>query len=128
MKPYSFSLDLRERVIKAYDQKVGAQAKVAKIFGVSVPWIKKLLRQRRETGSLAPKPHGGGRQAAFDGENLEELKELVKQNPDATVRELGELSGVKCNVMAVWRTLKKLGCRRKKVALRCGTGQAPRLI
>ena len=114
MKPYSFSLDLRERVIKAYDQKVGAQAKVAKIFGVSVPWIKKLLRQRRETGSLAPRPHGGGRQAAFDGKNLEELKELVGQNPDATLRELGELSGVKCGVMAVWRTLKKLGCRRKK--------------
>ena len=119
MKPYSFSLDLRERVIKAYDQKVGAQAKVAKIFGVSVPWIKKLLRQRRETGSLAPKPHGGGRQAAFDGEKLEELKELVKQNPDATLRELGELSGVKCGVMAVWRTLKKLGVVEKKVASRC---------
>jgi len=110
----TYSLDLRERVIKAYDQKVGAQAEVAKIFGVSVPWIKKLLRQRRETGSLAPKPHGGGRRAAFDGEKLEELKELVKQNPDATLRELGELSGVKCGVMAVWRTLKKLGCRRKK--------------
>jgi len=49
----TYSLDLRERVIRAYDRKVGPQAEVAKLFGVSVPWIKKLLRQRRETGSLA---------------------------------------------------------------------------
>jgi len=119
----TYSLDLRERVTKAYDQKVGAQAEIARLFGVSVPWIKKLLRQLRETGSLAPKPHGGGQQPAFDGEELENLKELVGQNPDATLRELRELSGVKCGVMAVWRTLKKLGCRRKKsrFTLRSGT-------
>jgi transposase len=122
----TYSLDLRERVVKAYDQKFGAQAKIAELFGVSVPWIKKLLRRRRETGSLAPKPHGGGQQPAFEGENLENLKKLVEQNPDATLQELGELSGVKCGIVAVWRTLKKLGCHRKKVVIRCRTGQAGR--
>ena len=121
----TYSLDLRERVVKAYDEKVGAQAKIAEIFSVSVPWIKKLLRQRRETNSLAPKPHGGGQKPAFEGEKLENLKELVKQNPDATLQELRELSGVKCSVVAVWRTLKKLGCRRKKsrYMLRSRTGR-----
>lgn len=122
----TYSLDLRERVIRAYDQKVGSQAEVAKLFGVSVPWIKKLLRQRRETGSLAPKPHGGGRQPAFDSEGQKQLKELVEQNPDATLQELAELSGVKCGFMAVWRTLKKLGVRRKKVASRRRAEQAGR--
>jgi transposase len=121
----TYSLDLRERVVKAYDQKFGAQAKIAELFGVSVPWIKKLLRRRRETGSLAPKPHGGGQQPAFEGENLKNLKKLVEQNPDATLQELGELSGVKCGIVAVWRTLKKLGCHRKKsrYTLRNGTGR-----
>ncbi len=53
---------------------------VAGLFGVSVPWIKKLLRRRRQTGSIAPKPHGGGWTPKFSGAKLEELKkELARR-------------------------------------------------
>jgi len=110
----TYSMDLRERVIRAYDQKVGTQEQVAKLFGVSARWIKKLLRRRRETGSIAPKPHGGGWTPKFSGEKLERLKALVEQNPDATLQELLEQSGVDGSIMAVHRALERLGCRRKK--------------
>jgi transposase len=114
----TYSLDLRERAVRAYDRKKGTQEEIARLFGVSVPWIKKLLRQRRETGSIAPKPHGGGWTPKFSGEVLQRLKRLVQENPDATLQELLERSGVPASIMAVHRALKRLGCRRKKS--RCG--------
>ncbi len=110
----TYSMDLRQRVIRAYDHKVGTQEQVARLFGVSVPWIKKLLRRRRETGSIAPKAHGGGWTPKFSGAKLEELKTLVEQDRDATLRELVDRSGVDGSIMAVHRALERLGCRRKK--------------
>ncbi len=110
----TYSMDLRERVMRAYDQKVGTQEEVAKLFGVSVPWIKKLLRRRRETGSIAPKPHGGGWTPKFCGRKLEQLRALLEQYPDATLQELLDRSGVDGSIMAVHRALQRLGSRRKR--------------
>ena len=110
----TYSPDLRERVIQAYDRQAGTQAEVAEVLGVSVSWLKKLLRLRRETGSLAAKPHGGGWAPKFDGAHLEALKQSVQEDPDATLQELLERSGVQGSIMAVQRALERLGCRRKK--------------
>lgn len=107
-------MDLRKRVIRAYDDGVGTQDEVAELFGVSVAWLKKLLRQRRQDGSIAPRPHGGGWTPKFNGEKLERLKGLVQQDPGATLAELLERSQVPASIMAVQRALKRLGCRRKK--------------
>ena len=110
----TYSVDLRERVIRAYDDGVGTQDEVSVLFGVSVAWIKKLLQQRRRSGSIAPKPHGGGWTPKFSGQKLERLKGLVQQDPDATLGELLERSQVPASIMAVQRALKRLGCHRKK--------------
>lgn len=107
-------MDLREKVAAAYDAKEGTQEALAARFHVSVSWVKKLLRRRRNTGSLAPKPHGGGRKSKFCGAELEALKQLVVQDADATLEELLKRSKVKASVMAVYRSLVKLDCRRKK--------------
>jgi transposase len=58
-------MDLRERVVAACDQGVGTRAQIAARFSVSVSWIRDPLR-RRETGSIAPRPRGGGRAPAFE--------------------------------------------------------------
>ena len=110
----TYSMDLRERVIRAYDRKVGTQEQIAKLRGLSARWIKKLLKRRRETGSIAPKPHGGGWTPKFCGEKLEQLKSWVEQDPDATLQELLDRSGVQASIMAVHRALERLRCRRKK--------------
>jgi transposase len=110
----TYSIDLRERVIRACDEKVGTQVQIAELFGISVPWIKKLLRRRRETGSIAPLPHGGGWTPKFSGARLDQLKSWVEQDPDATLEELLERSKVDGSIMAVHRALERLGCRRKK--------------
>ena len=107
-------MDLRERVIQAYDARKGTQAEIANLFSVSVSWLQKLLRFRRATGSVAPKPHGGGWTPKFTGEHLEELKKAVEQDPGATLEELLEGSKVEASIMAVQRALVRLDCRRKK--------------
>ncbi len=107
-------MDLRERVVAAVDAKEGTQGQIAKRFSVSVPWIKKLLRRRRQCGSFAPLPHGGGWTPKFHGQKLDQLKAMVEQDPDATLEELLDRSGVNASIMAVHRALERLGSHRKK--------------
>ncbi len=57
----TYSLDLRTRIVDAVDRQVGRQRESATLFSLSRTFIKQRLRQRRETGSVAPKPQGGGK-------------------------------------------------------------------
>ena len=110
----AYSNDLRGRVVVAYDAGEGTQEQVAARFAVSVSWVRKLLRQRRATGSIAPRPHGGGRAPAFDEGASRRLREAVRADDDATLAELAEAAGVSCRPSSVHRTLVRLGITRKK--------------
>jgi len=112
MKPYS--MDLRQRVVEAYENGEGTHEELAEVFCVSLSWIEKLLRRWRETGSIAPKPHGGGRQAKITGKKLERLEALVEETPDATLEELRRKCRVDGSIMSVFRALKRLGITLKK--------------
>src|SRR3954464_1606088 len=102
----AYSMDLRERVVAACDARDGTREQIAARFSVSVAWVRKLLRRRRETGSPPPKPprrgpgspahkpHGGGRPPAFDAAAGARLREEVRADPDATLEELGKAAGV----------------------------------
>lgn len=110
----AYSLDLRERVLAACDAQEGTKRAIAKRFKVSEDWIYKLVRQRRELGTLAPQYHRRGRKAVFQGPSLKRLKALVDEQPDRTLEELRDLSGQSCSIMAVARALARLGSRYKK--------------
>jgi len=110
----AYSNDLRQRVVAAYDAREGTQEQVAARFAVSTSWVRKLLRQRRDTGSIEPGPHGGGHARAFDAPAEVHLRQVVRDDSDATLEELGRLAGVACSVSAVHRTLDRLGITRKK--------------
>lgn len=110
----SYSIDLRERVVAACDRGEGTREQVANRFCVSVAWVYRLLARRRDTGSIAPKPHGGGQPPAFQGESAERLRKAVEDCPDATLEELRVAAGVDCGTSAVLRALNRLGLPRKK--------------
>jgi transposase len=110
----AYSIDLRERVVAACDARDGTRAQIAKRFSVSASWVRKLLQRRRETGSIAPGPHGGGRAPAFDAEATGRLREAVRADDDATLEELARAAGVRCCASAVHRALARLGITRKK--------------
>jgi transposase len=110
----AYSMDLRERVVAACDQGGATREAIAARFSVSVRWVRDLLKRRRETGSIAPKPHGGGRPPAFDAEAAGRLRDAVRAESDATLEELGRAAGVACSLPAVYRALTRLGVTRKK--------------
>jgi transposase len=115
MRPYS--RDLRERVAAAVDQSEGSLREIARRFRVSLSFVARLLRRRRQTGTLDPKPHGGGHPPALDRAGLERLRDLVRQQPDATLDELRRRVGTPCSRMALWRAVRKLTLTRKKKTL-----------
>jgi transposase len=115
MKPYSN--DLRTRVVDAYQGQKGSMRELAKRFFVSLYFVWTLIARYRRTGKVDPKPHGGGQQSKIDESGLNVLHELVKQTPDATLKELQiQLKEKKINVSraTVGRVLFKEGLPRKK--------------
>ena len=46
-------MDLRERVVAACDARDNTREQIAARFSVSQSWVRKVLRQRREAGSIA---------------------------------------------------------------------------
>src|SRR3954462_13697033 len=110
----AYSMDLRERVVAACDAHDGTRDQIAERFSVSVSWVRDLLKRRRDTGSIAPRPRGGGRPPAFDEAAGARLREAVRADPDATLEELAEAAGVACCPSAVHRALERLGITRKK--------------
>ena len=112
MRPYS--RDLRERVMRAVDDGQLTQREIAEQFGVSDRWIRQLTRHREQTGSLAPKPHGGGRSAQITGETLEQVQATLRAEPDATLEELRQRCGITASVVCLFRTLRRHQITRKK--------------
>src|SRR4051794_13244962 len=110
----AYSIDLRERVVAACDARDGTREEIAARFSVSVSWIRDLLRRRRQTGSIAPRPHGGGRRPAFAGDSAERPPAAGAAGGDATLEELAAAAGVACVPSAVHGPLKRLGITRKR--------------
>jgi len=110
----AYSQDLRKRILDTVQRGEGSLRQIARRFLVSVSFVTRLLRLHRSTGSLEPKPHGGGNPAALGPEDLERLRELVRKQPDATLEELRQRLGASCCLMTISRALCKLGLPRKK--------------
>lgn len=117
----AYSLDLRQRVVEAYEQGEGTIAELAGLFRVSLFFIKKMLWLHRGGQGLEPKPHGGGAPSALNDGQREMLRAAVADRPDATLKELQETLAAKCQVTVseatICRALQKLNLPGKKKAL-----------
>ena len=112
MRPYS--QDLRERVVRACDERVGTRGRIAELFSVSVSWVRKLLRRRKATGSVAALPHNAGRKPKLTEGDRRRLAELVRQDPGATLAELRERLGAPVGRSTVHEALRALRLPLKK--------------
>ncbi len=112
MTPYS--QDLRQRILETVERGEGSLRQIARRFLVSLSFVTRLLQLHRSTGSLQPRPHGGGNPAKLGPQDLERLRELVRQQPDATLEELRQSLGASCSTMTIARALRKLRLPRKK--------------
>jgi transposase len=124
MRP--LSQDLRQRILDTVARGEGSLHRIAQRFLVNVSTIVRLLERHRQTGTAAPKPHAGGRRPALGPDDLERLRELLREQPDATLDELRERLGVPCSVMAIVRALRRLGITRKKKVLHASDRDTPK--
>ena len=116
--PAPYSIDLRQRVINAYEAKEGSQRQIAQRFQVSHSFVKRLIYRYRETGTIEPKSHGGGAIAIIKKSELKQIEQLVNEQPDVLLRELCERweikKGVKVSISTMHRKLEKLRLTTKK--------------
>lgn len=107
-KPYP--QELRDRALAAYDRGMKTR-QIATVFQVSPAWARRLKQRRSQTGQCQPQPMGGATVIKID---LERLRQLVVQQPDATIAELHQRLAARCCVSAVGKALQRLGLSLKK--------------
>jgi transposase len=105
----TISLDLRERILATYDAGETTHEAVANRFRVSLGLVKKLLQQRRRIGDVRPQHHRAGRKPGHVARQENQLRVLVQQKPDLTLRELRAAAGLNCTLPAIHYVLVRLG-------------------
>src|SRR5205085_4455209 len=112
----AYSLDVRDKVLRAVDQGYPRE-EIIKLLGVSRATIKRYLKQRRETGTVAPKAIPG-RPPKKLGPLQAELVAQLQAHDDLGLEEqcrLWEQShGVRVSTATMSRAIKRVGWTRKK--------------
>ena len=116
--PRAYSMDLRERLVACRREEQLSEAKLAVRFRVSTGTVSHWLQRVEATGSVAPKPHAGGRAATIDTAGAVLLRRFVDEQNDRTLEELATLyaarTGVRPSRSTLSRRLIQLGLGRKK--------------
>lgn len=114
----SYSLDLRERIVRAHVEEGQNKSAVARRFGVSRWSVDRYVR-RSAAGSLAATPHPGKRQRLGSAQ-CEVLRRQVQEHHDWTLEQhaeaLAKETGVEIKKSSVGNYLKRLGITHKKRA------------
>jgi len=114
----AYSIDLRKKILSAWENKEGTQRELAKRFKVSLSFIRDFLRRYREMGEITARPQGGDRRSKLKGQKEELLKIIVTEQSDIYLREIQEAikehKGIEVSISSLSRTLKRLNLKRKK--------------
>lgn len=114
----AYSLDLRTKILTAYQHDEGSIRQLAQRFKVSPRFVGQLVVCFRRTGRCMPKPHGGGNPPCIARSQCASLSGLVQAHPDATLKELCRLfedsEHVAVRKSSMQRTLATLQLTRKK--------------
>jgi transposase len=124
MRP--FSDDLRLRIHEAR-QTGESTSEVAQRFDVSTAFVRRLQQRFRLTGSLAPRPHGGGRAPKLAARESD-LRGAVAERPDATPAEHRERLKLPASRVTVWRAMRRLGLTRKKKSTHASERDRPDVV
>lgn len=112
----AYSVDLRAKVLRAVDQG-HPREEIVKLLGVSLATIKRYLKQRRETGTIAPKAIPG-RPPKKLGQMGAELVAQLQAHNDLRLEDHCQLweqsHGVRVSTATMSRAIKRVGWTRKK--------------
>ena len=110
----AMSNDLRERIFEAVQEGKLSKAEIWRQFKISRSGLTTFLQHVQETGSIEPKPFVAGRKPKFNEKDIEKIKKYLNIHSDATLQEILEFTGKDASIMAVSRTLDKIGYHLKK--------------
>jgi transposase len=82
----AYSQDLRERIVRAVDDGL-SRAEAARRFSVSERTVRRYLRHRMITGTLAPLAYRHGPAPAIPPEQEPALRAQLRAHPDDTLEE-----------------------------------------
>ena len=124
-RPYS--LDLRERALARFEAGETIRS-IGKTLGIDPSCVPKWAKRRRETGSVAPAPIGGGKPRTLSGSIALWLRERLHSGRFTTRGLTAELAerGVKTDRRAVWTFVREEGLSFKKKPVRQRAGSARR--
>jgi transposase len=112
----AYSQDLRAKVLRAVDQGYPRE-EIVKLLGVSRATIKRYVKQRRETGTVAPKAIPG-RPPKKLGLLQAELVAQLQAHDDLRLEDHCQLweqtHGVTVSTATMSRAIKRVGWTRKK--------------
>lgn len=110
-------IELRERVVAFVDEGHGHR-EAARHFRVSPKFVNELIKLRRETGSLAPRPQGNGGGHGKLAGVTDWIEARIADKGEITTgeltAELAETHGICVHRGTVWRVLRELGLTHKK--------------
>jgi transposase len=114
----AFSLDLRERIIRACQEECWTRQETADFFGVSRSFLQKLLQRHEDGDSIAPRARGKGPAPTLGTKELHRVQRLVRTHSDATLEELCAMleksKGPSVSLATMCRALQALGLPPKK--------------
>lgn len=110
----ALSMDLRERILKAYEKGDCTREQVARRFEVSVGMVKKLLARKRHGVKIGARYDRCGRKPRIVESHRQALSALLKQKPDMTLGQLRDALELDCTLPAIHYVLRGMGLTYKK--------------
>ena len=107
------SEEIRAMVVKAYLSGTASRRQLSEIFGYTPASIGNWVREYKQEKRLAPRRQGH-RRAVFTDAELKQLSELLEKEVDLTLAEIREHFRKQCSLVAIHKTVVKLGFIFKK--------------
>jgi len=108
--------EARELLVKGYEKDHDAKG-IARAYSVSERTEYRIVKQKRETGSVAVRTSQRGRKPVLTAGDKEKIRQCVNEKPDSTVNEIREKLGVTASYSTVERAIKEMGYTLKKKSL-----------
>src|SRR6202158_4821257 len=79
---------MRQRIVELYERGKGTR-EIAQSFGFCVAAVRRVPQQLKPRGTPQPQTHLSGRRTLLTKERKQRLQDLLSDQPDATLAELG---------------------------------------
>lgn len=106
-------IPIRKRILELYERGRSTR-EIAQFSGFCVAAVRRVRQQFRERGTLEPQTHWCGRKTLLTAGRKQRLHRLLREQPDATLAELGARLDRPFRTSTIDLWLRRLGWKFKK--------------